>query len=118
MSPPSSQLDSPHANALARLETLDFQDFDGLIRWFCEAQPFSDSINQPFPAQKVLQVFRSHGFLPGVNQGDAFNARDRENMARFIIGSALEGLDFCGSIHPSIHRFARQWLELHPTPAA
>ncbi len=100
---------SPHADVLARLETLDFQDFDGLIRWLCEAQPLSEIVRPPFPAQEVFHAFRSQGFLPGANQGDAFNPQDRENVARFVIGSALEGLAFRGRIHPSMHWYARRW---------
>ncbi len=118
MSASSPQPVSPHAEVLARLEVLDFQDFDALIRWLCEAQPLSEMTNPPFPAQEVFHAFRSQGFLPGANQGDAFNPCDRENVARFLIGSALEGLAFCGSIHPLIHRHARRWRELHPAPAA
>lgn len=112
---PNGPFAAPYADLLARLDTLDFTDFDALITWLCDALPLSEIVSPPFPAQQVLTAFRCRGFLPSVNAGPDINLQDRESGARFVIAQALEGLMFSGPIYPLIPSLARRWRERFPS---
>ena len=61
-------------------------------------------------ADRLHCLFGEHGYEPGVNTGDDFAVDDRENVGRYIIGQALDGIRSVGSPHPIIHKFATDWL--------
>ena len=66
--------------------------------------------------ERIIATFGAHGYVSGVNCGDAFDAEDRENVARWLIGQCLANLVSVGAIHGIVHKFADDWIEKFETP--
>lgn len=96
---------------LRQLTSLDFADPSAVLDWVCRFRVPSDRIGVRFPRELILSTFARHGYQAGVNVGDAFDPEDGTNVARYIVGQALDGLEKVGAIHPVVHRFAGDWRE-------
>jgi hypothetical protein len=94
--------------AVSLLESLAFSDLDKVLAWLEDFQEPSDRSGVNVPKSQILATFAANGFEPAVNCGDAFDGEDRENVARYIIGQALDTLRWV-SIHPVVARFGREW---------
>lgn len=97
------------ADGMARLPQLDFTDLHAVIEWLAFVQDASHHTGVQTPRQEIIETFAAHGFLPSVNCGEDYNEDDRENVARYLIGQALAGLQSVGAIHHIFHDFAADW---------
>lgn len=92
-----------------QLDTLDFSDVKKVLDWCVAFQDPSDRIGTQSNKSKILVKFAEHEYYPGMNVGISYNAEDKENSAKYIIGQALSGIVNIGAIHQVIHHFADQW---------
>jgi hypothetical protein len=106
-----ARLQSCADRLLGRLPSLDFADQAAVLDWVCRFQPASDRVGVRFPRELILSTFARNGYHPNMNVGDAFDPEDRENVARYIVGQALDGLAKVGAIHPMACKFAADWRE-------
>jgi len=92
-----------------RLEIIDWDSLDAVINWLCEIQPVADNSGVIIDVSKIITTFSKNGFYANVNVGKDFIEDDRENVARYIIGQALDGFEQVGSPHPMLLTFAERW---------
>jgi hypothetical protein len=97
-----------HDAMVAGLATLDFANGVAVLDWICGIQDATDHVGVNVARDQIISQFAAHGFEPNVNCGDAFKADDRENVLRWIVGQALDGLRSV-AIHGIIHKFAGEW---------
>jgi len=97
------------ASAMARLPQLDFNDLTAVIDWLVEIQDPSDHRGLETPREEIINTFADRGYYMNVNCGEEFNAEDRENVARWLIGQALSNLKSVGAIHSILNKFAADW---------
>lgn len=90
--------------------TLNAEDVPAILRWFKRLADVADDISVSVPTVEILGWFTSRGYEANVNCGDNFDADDRENVARWIIGQALSTLATVGAPHSIVHKFADEWL--------
>lgn len=97
-------------DALVRqLPDLDFTDYEVILDWLCELQNAAESSGTTKGQAEILVAFTKHGYRPGVNAGKAYDGKDRENVARYIIGQALGGLQKGVGILNTIHGSTDDW---------
>jgi len=91
-------------------DKFDFANLEAVINWLDEFQNPSYHVGVKIPHEQIVKKFREHGFEPNVNCGDDFNEADKDNVARWIVGQALAGLE-CDvhAIHQVFHKFAKDW---------
>ena len=94
---------------------LDFTDMEAVLDWICEIQEASDRIGVKIPVENIVSHFESKGFYPNVNLDRDFIENNPENVARYIVGQALDGLQSVGSIHHMVKKFVREWKEKFTT---
>ena len=104
--------------ALRILPTIDWSDYAQPITWLCEVQSSMDRAGVTFARSAVTEVFRSHGYEPGVFCGEAFDGTSRDIFARWLIGQALDGIERVGAPHSMIRRFAEDWRARFPEGSA
>lgn len=97
--------------AMAELELLDFTNLLDVINWFEKIRDITEWNKASIPAKSIVATFRANGFEPGVNCGAAHQKEHRENVARYIIGQALDNLESLGIIIKVFHRHAEEWRE-------
>lgn len=95
--------------AMEMLGELDFSSLSAIIGWFKEIRDPSDHVGVNIPSENIVREFERHGYHAGVNCGDEFDSENPDNIARWLIGQALEGLKEYGSIHQVFHKFASEW---------
>jgi len=94
---------------MLELDTLDFTNQAHVIKWVEDFQDPSDYIGLKKDPKKIVKIFAEHGYFASVNLGSQFHAEDKDNVARYIVGQALDGLNFIGAIHGMIHSFIEDW---------
>lgn len=108
-----------HDELMRQLPNLDFNSDVAILDWLCEFQDPSDYIGVAKQQKVVLSTFAENGYFPNVNCGNDFNAEDRDNFARWLIGQALDGLQGeVGAIHQVIHKFTDDWKRKFLSAAA
>ena len=71
----------------------------------------SDSVGVIVRRETIVSAFEAKGFVAGANCGSDYRDGDRDNMFRYLVGQALDGLKKGPSIHPIINDFAQKWRE-------
>ena len=94
---------------MSELEAIDWNSFNDILTWLSSIQPVADHSGVSIDTGKVIETFRKNGFFPNVNLGDDFNKNDPENVARYIIGQALDGFKIVGAPHPVLLTFVADW---------
>lgn len=102
------QLQSRHDSLMNRLPSLDFKDQVAVLDWLCAMQEPSDYRGVIVRGNTILCTFSKHGFKPSVNTGADFKPDDRDNVFRYLVGQALDGLSG-PAIHPILHKFVGEW---------
>lgn len=97
-----------HGDMVAALDGLDFNSGAAVLDWVCGIQDATDRVGVTVDRERIISTFAAHGFEPNVNCGGAFKADDRDNVLRWIVGQALDGLRHV-AIHGVIHKFAADW---------
>jgi hypothetical protein len=96
-------------NAMARLPMLDFNNLTAVFDWLTEIQDPSNHVGVETPRLEIIDAFADRGFYVNVNCGEYFDAENRENAARWLIGQALSNLILVGAIHSIFNTFAADW---------
>lgn len=97
-----------HDRLVRDLATLDFKNDVAVLDWLCAIQDSTDHVSVAVDKRAIIAAFDAAGFKPSVNCGPAFKADDRDNVFRYIVGQALDGLQSV-AIHGIIHKFAGDW---------
>lgn len=97
-----------HDRLVRDLATLDFKNDVAVLDWICAIQDSTDRVGIAVDRTRILAAFEAAGFKPNVNCGPDFRASDRDNVFRYIVGQALDGLKTV-AIHGIIHKFAAEW---------
>ena len=84
----------------------DFADLNSVITWL---EQLADLDNISVKYEGIIELFRENEFYPNVNCKENFNKDDKENVARWLIGQALDGIQTFGAIHPIYTKFADEW---------
>lgn len=106
-----------HDALMRDLATLDFANDVAMLDWLCAIQDSTDDVSVLVNKPVILAEFSRAGFKSGANCGDEFNPDDRENVFRYIVGQALDGLESVGAIHGIIHKFAADWKAMFLAPS-
>jgi hypothetical protein len=104
------------SKALISLGSLDFQDLGAVLAWIDRIADATDhrGVYKDELIDRMTTVFAEHGLLPDMNLGDAFDAKDRDNVARYLIGQALSFLaEPPYAIHGVWHSLYREWMSKH-----
>lgn len=101
-------LQGRHDMLVQRLAHLDWKNDVSVLDWCCEMQAPSDRVGVIVKRQTIIAAFAANGFTPGMNTGKEYKDGDRNNMFRYLVGQALDGLQG-PAIHPIIHKFAAEW---------
>lgn len=100
------------ANTLvSELQTLDFSDYQKVLFWVNQFQPYSNRTGVNSFSDTVLKTFAAHGYEINAYTGEAFDENNPEKYARYIIGQALDGISLIGAMHPLVESFTTKWKE-------
>jgi len=106
-----------HDGLMVRLRTLDFSNDVAVLDWICAMQGASDHVGVIVRRETIASAFEKRGFVENANCGEDYRAGDRENMFRYLVGQALNGVKSGPAIHPIIHKFVGEWkAQFCPTP--
>lgn len=97
-----------HDALMGSLDALDWTSDVAVLNWLCAMQEPSDHIGVKVERDKILSAFRDHGFISGANCGPLYKPDDRDNVFRYLVGQAMDGLQSV-AIHGVIHKFAADW---------
>lgn len=100
-----------HDALMSRLPTLDWSDDAAILKWLCDMQQPSDHVGVAVSRNVIVSEFEKRGYRVGENCGKDYKDGDRENMVRYLIGQALDGLKNGPAIHPILHKFAADWRD-------
>ncbi len=104
--------DEANAKAKVLMEKFDSLNWDSvtdILDWLCEIQPVADTSGVALDRKKIVRAFVDHGFKANVNTHKNFKADDKDNVARYIIGQAMDGLEVVGAPHHVLIRFVDDW---------
>lgn len=96
-----------------QLHSLDINDLEAVLDWFCAYQEPSDHTSVKINSEMVVNFSYTHGYMRGMNTWEDFNEKDAQNYAGYLVGQALEGLESIGAIHQVIHHFTNKWKSIH-----
>ncbi|PID34724.1 MAG: hypothetical protein CR971_01765 [candidate division SR1 bacterium] len=82
------------------LNNLNFSDYELILEWLCDFENASNNTNIFCDREKVISVFKEHGFDIDANLGENIDEENAENIAKFIAGQILNGISKCGKIRP------------------
>lgn len=103
-----ADLQAKHDTLMRELPALDFSNDGAVLDWLCAMQEPSGSRGVIVRRETIVQTFASRGFAPNANCGADYRDGDRDNMFRWLVGQALDGLQG-PAIHDIIHKFADDW---------
>lgn len=95
---------------MTELRTLDMRDVAKALGWMARAQ---DPLDSSAVADRalILSTYDGAGYRANENVGPEFVDSDRENVARYIIGQAMDGIAHVGAPHQVLPTFVEQWRE-------
>ena len=94
---------------VGELDALNWSSFSDILDWLCNIQQAADYVGVSIDTEKIVQTFKKNGFFTNVNTDDDFDGNDEENVARYIIGQALDGFETVGAPHPVLLSFVEKW---------
>ena len=100
-----------HDALMRQLPTLNMADDAAVLAWLCDMQDQSDHSGVIVRRQTIVEKFEKAGYAAGANCGKDYRMGDRDNMFRYLVGQALDGLKNGPAIHPILHKFAAEWRE-------
>lgn len=104
-----SDAQAVHDCLMSKLRTLDFSNDAAVLDWLCAMQEPSDHVGVILRRQTIVQAFESRGFVESANCGKDYEPGNRENMYRYLVGQALNGIKSGPTIHPILHKFVGEW---------
>lgn len=94
---------------MRNLPSLDMNNDCAVLAWVCEMQEPSDHVGVIVRRETIVSAFEKAGYVAGANCGPDYRPGNRDNMFRYLVGQALDGLKNGPAIHPIIHKFADEW---------
>ena len=94
-----------------KLEVLDWSSHVEVMEWLVQLTQVADDVGVKKDSQRILDCFRSHGFVAGANCNENFDEGVEENVFRYIVGQAMEGIALVGAPHPVLEKFAWEYLQ-------
>lgn len=102
---------------MRELSAVDLRNVSVALDWMVRAEDPLGHVDTRADRERIVTAFEAAGYRIGENVGAAFREDCRENVAKYIIGQALDGIVRVGAPHPVIHVFAERWRErFEPTP--
>lgn len=99
---------SKHDALMRKLPSLNMADDIAVLDWLCAMQEPSDRVGVIVRRDTIVSHFEKAGFIAGANCGKDYRDGDRDNMFRYLVGQAMDGLNG-PAIHSIIHKFAADW---------
>jgi len=84
----------------------DFNNVESIISWIEE---IANCKNQGLKETGIIEMFASNGFIPNMNCDGEFQPENRENVAGWLIGQALDGVQLTGHISLDVLDFMGEW---------
>ncbi len=94
---------------LSQLERLQFADYKQVLTWLRDYQRAGDVYGVVKNPESVIAVFQAHGMTANMRMNEQFHQWEKDKVAEYIIGQALDGLAHDGAVHSSIHDFVEDW---------
>lgn len=94
---------------MRELQTVDLRDVAKALDWMVRAEDPLGHGHTKADRALIVSTFEASGYRAGENVGPAFREDDRDNVARYIIGQAMDGIARMGAPHQIIHLFAERW---------
>lgn len=82
-----------------------------VLRWWRDYAAVADNIQLHRYQAPIIQAFDKAGFRPNVNTDAAYDADDRDNSFRYLVGQCMDGLAHVGCPHPIVIQFIDGWLD-------
>lgn len=80
-----------------------------LLQWLSDFQQYSDRIDINIDNRLILNELKSLGYTSGINCEDEFKAKNKDNVAAWIVGQCIECLERVGAIHQVVQKFVEDW---------
>jgi hypothetical protein len=84
----------------------DFNNVESVISWIEEV---ANCKNEGLKETGILEMFAQNGFTANMNCDDEFQPDNRENVAGWLIGQALGGIQLTGHISLDVLEFMGEW---------
>lgn len=84
----------------------DFNNVESVISWIEE---IANCKNHGLKETGILEMFAMNGFVPNMNCEDEYEPENRENVAGWLIGQALDGIQLTGHISLDVIEFMGEW---------
>ncbi len=110
------RLQATHDALVRRLADLPWQQPSTVLEWLCDMQEPSDRIGVSVAREAAVEAFEAQGFVANANTDDAFDGEDADNVYRWLVGQALDGLKRGRGIHPAVPKFADDWKAKFAAP--
>ncbi|NNM75098.1 hypothetical protein [Enterovirga aerilata] len=110
------ELQERHDALVHELASIHPADHVALLDWLCRLQPCSDRVGVRVDSDTIVKVLEQAGYRANANVGPAYRPDDRENVFRYLVGQALDGLKNGPAIHPILLKFAAEWRERFEAP--
>lgn len=98
-----------HDALMRKLPGLNMRNDYAVLDWLCEMQKPSDHVGVIVRSETIVSAFEKAGYVAGANCGKDYRPGNRDNMFRYLVGQALDGLKNGPAIHSIIHKFADEW---------
>ena len=84
----------------------NFENVESVVSWIEE---IANCKNQGLKETGILEMFAENGFIPNMNCDEEFHREDRVNVAGWLIGQALDGIQLTGHISLDVLEFMGEW---------
>jgi len=96
---------------MVEFETLDWQSFEKILSWLYSISYIADDMNITVDIDTILGSFKVNHFHANANLNKDFRPDDKDNVARYIIGQAIDGFEKMGCPHSVILSHIKAWQE-------
>lgn len=98
-------MNQEYFNQLMKIQP-NFNNVDSIISWIEEV---ANCKNRDLKNTGILEMFAQNGFTANMNCDDEFQPENRENVAGWLIGQALDGIQLTGHISLDVLEFMGEW---------
>ena len=99
------------ASAMEReLQLMDFSKKRDLLLWLKEYQPLTDRVGVSTNTMMVVDILEQKGFYEDMNIKENFIEDDADNVAGYIVGQCISGMNMVGAIHSVVGKFVDDWI--------
>lgn len=102
------RMQDQHDALMRSLPDLNFGNDEAVLDWLTAFAEATDQRGVLAKHMTALEVFKSKGFIANENTGPHHRENDRQNVFRYLVGQAMDGME-SGNICPVIHSFVADW---------